>query len=688
MAQFWDVVYYLFAYKTGISFQIAERILFFLLLFVPQVLSFIGFKKIKALFDLKADSLAIFVITLWFCFNTYTLVLWHVGVYNLGAAITASLAPLIFYYFYTSVFTKSAINKKIICSTLLLIASFTFSLFAVLVFFLIIFSFLYILFNRKSFIPLVKNLGILLACYIPLVGIIIFTILHEYFGNAGDLNASFLPTYGNEQGGLWYQFLMLFSWAIYQVWTPRSIFSFNLYFFTRNYIFSTLLIYLVGLCGLGLHFFKYLKELVKKNNNKILERVKLQPKDKVLIILVLILGLGLFFAKADQRPLGEIFTFMYNKVPFFSVFRSADVRFGFLIVFMLSTILLFVSPKINKYVFFGLIFIVMLGQDILFFNGTAIYGQNKEGSFYDRIVYISKDYQEVIKTINLDNGSFGFVLPLPPVEFGDYEFDKEEHHIGQDMLPKLINKPFVYTSQSTGISGLTMSTLYKSLVKKDYKSLSTFPIKYIILRRDVTCVSCTNPSEIELQDNFNLVLKNNTFSVYKNEAYSPIIDSANSVFKVINPVKYRVKMTNVTNKIPLGLMLSFNKNWKVYVTSPSKDFCNNNNIVTFGSSTQCLSNMRYFEGEELYYNLATPSFDSSHFLVNGYANGWIIDPSYIKDVLGKNYYTKNPDGSINFDLIVFYKPQAGFYFFGIVSSLVFLSMGLYLFKVTMFLGKK
>ena len=58
----------------------------------------------------------------------------------------------------------------------------------------------------------------------------------------------------------------------------------------------------------------------------------------------------------------------------------------------------------------------------------------------------------------------------------------------------------------------------------------------------------------------------------------------------------------------------------------------------------------------------------SHDVVFGYANGWTIDPEYIKKNFPKDAYTINPDGSINLDLTLYFKPQSYFYLGLIISG--------------------
>ncbi len=128
--QFWDALYYLFAYHIGLTPIFAEKTLFFLVLLLSLSLSFLGFHKCAPRFGIKADSGSIYWVTFWYCFNPYTLELWHGGVYNLGACLTYSLAPLIFYLFDDILLLVTVRTKILLCALLMAIASFTFWLFA------------------------------------------------------------------------------------------------------------------------------------------------------------------------------------------------------------------------------------------------------------------------------------------------------------------------------------------------------------------------------------------------------------------------------------------------------------------------------------------------------------------------------------------------------------------------------
>ena len=61
------------------------------------------------------------------------------------------------------------------------------------------------------------------------------------------------------------------------------------------------------------------------------------------------------------------------------------------------------------------------------------------------------------------------------------------------------------------------------------------------------------------------------------------------------------------------------------------------------------------------YLYEKPIFEETHHLVNDYANGRTLDADYIKKNFPKDYYKENPDGSIDVNLTLYFKPQSYFY---------------------------
>ncbi|KKS22619.1 MAG: hypothetical protein UU80_C0004G0009 [candidate division WWE3 bacterium GW2011_GWA1_41_8] len=647
---FWDTVYYLFIYKIGFSMFAAEKMLFFIVIFISLFLSFIGFSKLQKLFGLKTEGMVLFLVTIWYCFNPYMLVLWHGGVYNIGAALPYSLAPLIFYYYHYTVFTTSSLRMRVTCVVLLFLSSFTFWLFAVLVFFLAGYTLINIVTNKALLLLVFRNIIYLTLLYLPLSGVVIFTVAHEYFNKAGGIDTAQFASFTVQRGGIWYQLLMLFSWGMYMVWVPRSLYSFGRYFLSVPYVVATLLLYELLIYGIYKQFSSRISSSIGRKS--------LDNKDKNLLIFILIFIVGIFFAKGAQPPFGWIFLYLYHNMPFFSVFRSADHRFGFIIVLMVSFMLFYSASKVKKNIFLTVLSVALLGQSFFLLNGPAIYGQNVNQYYYDRIINIPEDYGQVSELINNDDGGFGYVLPIPPVEYGYYKISSEENHIGQDILPKLISAPFIYISPNLGINEKTTTLLYNTIKNNNLNALRNLPIKYVILRRDVACIDCLDSSDEQLAKEFSLALRNETFSVYKIDSPSSLFRSTNVKYEVINPIKYKLTISGISNRQDLDFLLSFNKNWKLYLDINPDDSCAGNEIGLNPSTSECVRNKKFLEGDELMYLFKKPVFDSTHNLYDGYGNKWAVDSSVI-------------GSSSELNLILFYQPQAWFYLLSVISFLSF-----------------
>lgn len=79
----------------------------------------------------------------------------------------------------------------------------------------------------------------------------------------------------------------------------------------------------------------------------------------------------------------------------------------------------------------------------------------------------------------------------------------------------------------------------------------------------------------------------------------------------------------------------------------------------------------YHQGWGLYLG-GVEILRDKHRLSDGWANSWVINPEYIKENFPKKYYQENSDGSIDVDLILYFKPQLNFYRGLLISGLVFI----------------
>lgn len=665
--QFWDSLFYLLIFKVTSDLKIVEEILFFLALLSTVAISFLGFRKIGSeIMSENDDWLTFFILAVWYSFNPYTLELWHGGVFNLGSGLTYSLAPLVFYYFKRALFSDTELKQIIICALLLAISSFTFWLLAPLMFFLLLYWIARFVQRNSIRWTVLKNTGLLLFCYVPLVAFVLAGIMHEFFNRGGDNNESFDPSFGNIQGGLGYQLLMLFSWAIYTEWTPRTMYSFADYFFSPGYISGIIAMYgvvVVGtwrvLCDKGSRFFRIKVSIFRKHLPAI--------KKPEIVVLVGIFFSALFLAKGSQPPLGEVFVYLYNHIPFFSVFRTPDIRFGFVMVLCVGILLAWLSTWYRSLVLRTLVLVFTLLQAWPFFSGLAVRGENVSGKYFDRVVHIPTDYSDLADFINMNANPLAYVLPLPATEYGHYRFSPGEDLIGQDMLSKFITMPFLYTSATGGISSKTYTLLKETLAREDFEGLKKFPIKYVVFRKDVDCSDCVYP-ESKMMGQGRLVFENPTFRLYELNSFLDVLGGSASMVRKINPVKYEVSFARVKSDQNIRLLQNFSENWKIFPLWAGR--------VPTGFGDNMKSEIKIFDWNDFEYLFRPALAGGSHELQDGYANSWTVSVADLKGLSQNGHARENADGSFDFSVVLIYYPQIYYIFAAFVSLVTFLVLAL------------
>jgi hypothetical protein len=152
------------------------------------------------------------------------------------------------------------------------------------------------------------------------------------------------------------------------------------------------------------------------------------------------------------------------------------------------------------------------------------------------------------------------------------------------------------------------------------------------------------------------------------ENYNFQIDNPQLTFKKISPVKYHVKLKNI--KYPFFLILSdsYNSNWKIYSEKKSFEF---KEIIIDNQITgvkEAKHEMR-FDFLDILFLFRKSLDERNHFIANGYANSWYIDPENI------------PISSEEISFTIFFFPQSLFNL-GILISISTLAVCIfYLFKL-------
>ncbi|MBI2430648.1 MAG: hypothetical protein HYV39_01385 [Candidatus Levybacteria bacterium] len=193
-----------------------------------------------------------------------------------------------------------------------------------------------------------------------------------------------------------------------------------------------------------------------------------------------------------------------------------------------------------------------------------------------------------------------------------------------------------------------------------------------IMPRDVCLLNCqTSANKIEIKNlsiikvpQPEIVLKKNNASVSQEKILPQI------TFTKINPTKYQIKIKNATNPYTLVFQGAYNKGWKLFRSNGGISIDENTAQVSYfngeikeGNHTSTFLSPRTFDT----WRKQTVA-DKKHFLINGYANGWNIDPN---DMDGKTDYT----------LILEFNTQRIFYGFLLISAITFIGCAVILLKL-------
>jgi hypothetical protein len=141
----------------------------------------------------------------------------------------------------------------------------------------------------------------------------------------------------------------------------------------------------------------------------------------------------------------------------------------------------------------------------------------------------------------------------------------------------------------------------------------------------------------------------------------------NIYFKKINPTKYKIKINNSTKPFFLVFSESYHPSWKAYISTGTKNgtwkqIADYENL----NVTESQDEQKFFEIKDISQLVGKGVSDKNHFLVNGYANAWYINPEELN---------VNED----FTVTLYFKPQSYFYVGLIILGIIFIGILGYLY---------
>jgi len=637
---FFDRVYYALIYTVGLNLQDSQFLSYSLKLLIILLLPYFGFLRLSRLYVSNPNEFIIFAVSLWYSFNTYALIYWHGNGFSLTLLICYALAPLTLYLWEVTLFPEPKVKPRniknqigyFVLALLLFLMSFALYLFAPFIMLLALYTVIRMFLGEGDFIQIIKRLSLLCVVCIPLFAIHLMVLYEMFFLAIDTKGTSTSATYGNIQGGMLYMSLMWFTWPMYTDWSPRNIYTFIDYFRTPVSLLAPFIIYGIIITGI----------ICSRNNIRII----------IFFVLFLIFW---FFAKGPQEPLGGIYLFMLEYLPGFNVFRSPDSKFGFSIVLTIAALLILaggaIKPRHSKYVG-ALVLSVAIIQSWPLLTGVAIQGENTEDSF-DRVIHIPMEYRELADYMNEGERAWGYVMTSPSVEFGTYRLGQGDEHAGQDLLSKIIQLPFVYASDSSGMGRAAYEKFMGALKKGNFDELSQLSIRYYIFRNDVKADDSGLLMRVYAKRELLLKFENSFFTVYEDRDALPLVDAKNISFKIENPSKIKIKILAHEQTDELLLHQNLHPGWRLYIDT---------SIMLLGETRSAIGGWI----ENIAYVWKQPVSKVKTSGRRGYVNEWNISELNIQSETNDNSNQLSSGESLT--LTLFHWSQALFYLLAAISA--------------------
>lgn len=389
---------------------------------------------------------------------------------------------------------------------------------------------------------------------------------------------------------------------------------------------------------------------------------------------------GIFLTKQGDFPFPEFYQWAYDNIPLFNLYRESSKFYSILALWYswLIWFTVYLFAKNNFHIVKKIITLLFLLYTII--NLKPLILNEEKTLFVEREV--PREYEFVNSIVSKDP-HYSRILSIPS---NSRWLDYWKKHPSIDLA---------YSSArelKANFSGAYYWENIKNYIPEMSK-LSTF--WYIFIRN-----TKNNDFEGDFWDFYNdvnAVLLNNTglqrlfysqnIALYKiqNTADPLLIWKDLSSFTIFNNSKIKLTIKNLKEKSFINYFQSFHPKWKLYLDSYTQKTCKKQQIYTgevknieTGSMQEYLYHVIECEAKKessliewIKKLWETPIFDNTHQIVNGYANQRTLDADYIKKNFPKEYYKLNPDGSIDVNLTLYFKPQSYFYLGLCVSGITF-----------------
>ena len=314
---------------------------------------------------------------------------------------------------------------------------------------------------------------------------------------------------------------------------------------------------------------------------------KIDVKTRFLLIFsAAVLIIHIMLANGIQNPTGNIWKILYEKVPFFMIFRAAPTKFGGPIVLALAILIGIVLTEIqkwNKKVFgittiFLLAIIITISSPLL--SGNIFYRELKGAWDHRNLPNIPQEYIEISNILSQDYlDSNVYEYPFGIFGFFDLGYKKYE---GMDILSLMTDRNLI--SICSGLSvDCKVITEPQTKIGSKLDKLKIMNVRYVLNRMDLYDYSDKdqNWKKDFLIDNkdLSLVASNNLLNLYRisdtfflphfyfetklENQYSA--DWKKSIeYKKVSNQRYIVNLHNVNGVEEIVFSDNYSTMWKMY----------------------------------------------------------------------------------------------------------------------------
>ena len=646
-------IFYLMYYILGLiklSWDISTRILFLLpIVVLTPVFSYLLFFKISR------NNIIAFASASLYSFNTFFLKLQldHITYAFLWWILPALLLS-------TLCFVETKNKRYLVFNALLVFIAIVYEIRVaiIIIVFLFLFQIFYLIFNKGNAKTKIKNSLFLFFSYI-------FGILfHLYW---------IIPVFKQINSPN-----SIMSFASDEVFVPfydiLDSMTIHQYSWYNNYVLEPFVKQPIELRYFLIPLF-FLLGIIYFDNLKIYKKIK-----NFFLFFLLILLISIFLGKQQNSPLGNVYIWLFNNVPFFNLYRESS---KFFILIAISAAFFFgigLKEFAKKFSKKSKTFSIILIIGVLFltsFNNLEHFFDQKIGQM-TKGVSIPNDYNKFEEYIIKDK-EFNRILWVPAKSRWGY-FSELHPYIS-----------LVY-SNSTNWKNIDdnddaneKSILYHLNENYSDNLLDVSSIKYVVIPidspesndsffkyYDKRGVFIDNISNLKYLHKANLNMEE--LLVFENLDYKPHIyltKELENIFKDTgveeiefyqeSPVKYKIILKNLNSKKFLNFSEAFDFNWKIRI-----------------------GEFKWWSG---FFDKNFYLPEDLHLKNNANLNSYIIDPVFIKENIPKDNYILNGDGSINMEITLFYYPQAYFYI-GLLLTFIILLVLIICFFIFRFKKKR